>query len=357
FGANLAPSMGAATPEAIRAAHRQLHDAIASTPGVAAAAISWGALPMSGDDEALFWREGQPRPASPDDMLWTLRYVVEPEYFAAMRIPLVRGRFLSLRDDEHAPRVAAVDEEFARKFFGDGDPIGRRINVELYDTPVQIVGIVRHVNQWGLDADAAQPVRAQLYLPFMQLPDPAMRQTASGVSVVVRRDGTNPDALGAIGRSIARVNAEQVIYDVRSLDQVVAASVASRRFAMLVLAAFAIQALALAALGIYGVLAHVVRQRTHELGVRMALGARPRDLTRIVLSRALTLVGTGIGIGLAMSAGVTRLMGDLLFGISPVDPGTFTAVALLLLVVALLACAIPTYRATHADSLAALRVE
>ncbi|HWW87344.1 MAG TPA: FtsX-like permease family protein, partial [Vicinamibacterales bacterium] len=317
----------------------------------------WGAFPMSADDEALFWMEGQPKPASPNDMLWTLRYIVEPEYLAAMRIPLVRGRFLSPHDDEHGPLVAVVDEVFARKFFGDSDPIGRQINVDMYDRPLQIVGVVRHVNQWGLDSDATQTVRAELYLAFMQLPDPAMRQTASGVGVVVRGDNLKTGTLAAVQRSMARTNAEQVMYRGRSLDDVVAASVASRRFVMVVLIAFAVTALALAALGIYGVLAHVVRQRTHEFGVRIALGARPSDVTRVVLGRGVVLAASGIGVGLASAAGMTRMMGNLLFGVSPIDPATFSTVALVLLVVSVMACVVPTYRATRADPLTALRAE
>ncbi len=357
FGANLAPSMNAASPDAIRAAHRQLHDAIASTPGAAAAAFSWGALPMAGDDEAVLWMEGQPKPASANDMLWALRYVVEPEYFAAMRISLIQGRLLSTGDRERTPLVAGVDEVFARKFFGEVDPVGRRINVDMYDTPVQIVGVVRHVNQWGFDSDATQTIRAQLYLAFMQLPDGAMRQTASGVSVIVRGDGSNTGMLGAIRRSIASVNNEQVMYAVQPLEQIVAASVASRRFVMIVLLTFAATALALAALGIYGVLAHIVRLRTHELGIRVALGASSRDLMGTVLARGLTLASAGVAIGLAAAAALTRLMGNLLFGVSPVDPATFSAAALLLLTVALIACAVPAVRATRADPLLALRSE
>jgi predicted permease len=166
FGVNIRAARGRSI-DAIRAADRQLHDAIASTPGVAAASLSWGAFPMNGDDEDLFWLDGQPKPESMNDMLWSLRYIVEPDYLSAMGIPLERGRFFSAQDDEHAPRVAVIDEVFARTFFPNQDPIGRTVNID--DGVLQIVGIIGHVHQWGLDHDDTQTVRAQLYRPFMQI--------------------------------------------------------------------------------------------------------------------------------------------------------------------------------------------
>jgi len=355
FGATLPPPLVGASADAVRAAERELHDALAATPSVVAASLSWGALPLNGDDEAVFWPDGQPRPMSAADMGWALRYVVEPDYLTAMRISLVRGRFFSARDDERAPLVAVVDDVFARKFFPGQDPIGRRINVDAYRTPIEIVGEVGHVNQWGLDSDAVQTVRAQLYLPFMQLPDQAMRLAATGVSVVVRTDGTNPEIFESLRRASGQLHADEVLYGAQTMEEIIAESLAARRFAMIVFAAFAAAALVLASLGIYGVLSHVVAQRTHELGIRLALGARTRDVAWLVVGQGTALAAAGAAIGLAAAAGLTRLMRSLLFGVNPIDPPTFAAVAALLIVVALVACWLPARRATRTDPLVALR--
>jgi putative ABC transport system permease protein len=356
FGVSLAPPMMRAPADAIRAAERQLHDRVASTPGVVAASISWAAFPMSGDDEHLFWKDGQPKPASPNDMSWALRYIVEPDYLSAMRIPLRRGRFFTAHDDERAPRVAVVDEEFAQKFFHDADPIGKRLNDES-PGQVEIVGVVAHVNQWGLDRDDTQPLRAQLYLPFFQLPDPAIRLTPAGVGIVMRTDGTAPDVMGAIRRKTAALDPDQTMFSVQTLDEIVAGSLAPRRITMALLGAFALTALALASLGIYGVLAHKVGQQTHELGVRIALGARPVDVTTLVVGQGLRLALGGVALGVAGAVALTRLMATLLIGVSPIDPATFGGVAALLVLVALVACWIPARRATRVDPLLALRTE
>jgi len=160
FSLSMPPSTMKASPDAIRARVRALDDRFAAIPGLRAVSLSWGSLPMSGDDERLFWLEGQPKPASENDMSWALCYVVDPGYLQAMRIPLERGRFLATHDDEHAPLVVAVDEVFARKFFPNQNAIGKRININGYVAPAEIVGVVRHVKQWGLGDDDKQQLRA-----------------------------------------------------------------------------------------------------------------------------------------------------------------------------------------------------
>ena len=185
FGVKLAPSMAAKSPDAIRAALRDLHDRLAATPNVQAVSLQDGAVPLSDDDEELFWMDGQPKPSSPNDMNWALKYVVEPDYLQAMGLRLERGRFFSEGDREGSPYVVVIDDTLARKYFGGADPIGRRLNVDDYDAPAQIVGVVAHVKQWALDRDREQ-LQAQIYLPFMQMGDRAVASEASGVGVVLR---------------------------------------------------------------------------------------------------------------------------------------------------------------------------
>jgi len=354
FGVTL-PSARGLSADAIRAAERQLHDSISGAPGVAAASLSWGAFPLSGDDEDVFWLDGQPKPSSMNDMLWSLRYIVEPDYLAAMGIPLQRGRFFSPQDDEHAPRVAVIDDVFARKFFPDQDPIGRKLNTG--DGQLQIVGIVGHVIQWGLDSDDAQSVRAQMYRPFMQISDAAIKLTPSGMTAVVRSAGPLEDVLGAVRQSTARLFADRVIYGAETMQEIIGRSLAARRFTMTLFAVFALAALVLASIGIYGVLSHLVLQRTHEIGVRLALGARPSSVAKLVIGEGLGLASAGVAVGVVGALLLTRLMAGLLFRVSPMDPPTFLVVSALLMVVALGACWLPARRATRADPLIALRTE
>jgi predicted permease len=353
FGVNLPSSRGRSV-DAIRAAERQLHDAIARAPGVAAASLSWGSFPMNGDDEEIFWLDGQRKPASTSDMLWSLRYIVEPDYLAVMGIPLQRGRFFSPQDDEHAPPVAVVDEVFARKFFPDQDPIGRRLNIDE-GGQLLIVGVVGHVVQYGLDNDETQSVRAQIYRSFMQMSDQAMKLTPAGMTVVVRSAGPLDDVLGAIRQSTARLAADRVIYGAETMREIIGRSLAERRFTMTLFAVFAVAALVLASIGIYGVLSHLVLQRTHEIGVRLALGATPSNVATLVIAEGLGLAAAGVAVGVSGALLLTRLMVSVLFRVSAMDPPTFLAVAGLLMVVALAACWLPARRAIKADPLIALR--
>jgi len=354
FGVALPPS---ASPAAARSSFRQLHDKLASVPGIQAVSLSGGAIPMLGDDEELFWVEGQPKPSTDKDMNWTLRYTVEPGYFEAMTIPLKRGRFLTSQDNEHSPLVAVIDESFAGKYFGRQDPIGKHINIKGIDTPLEIVGVVGHVKQFGLDTDDKETLHAQLYCPFMQIADKDLHQTATGVDVVLRSDEANRATLESIRNAITTINGQQFIYDVRTFDEIISKSLAAQRFSMILLGAFAALALLLASVGIYGVISYVVGQRTHEIGIRMALGAQRLHILRLILGRGGILALAGVGLGLASALGLTRLMASLLYGIRATDPLTFAGVAILLTLVALAACYIPARRATRVDPMVALRYE
>ena len=357
FSVALPPSATAMSADAARSTYRQLHDKLASVPGVQAVSLSGGAMPMIGDDEELFWIEGQPRPATDKDMNWTLRYTVEPDYFAAMKIPLQRGRLLTSQDNEHSSLVTVVDESFAGKYFPRQDPIGKHINVKGVDRPLEIVGVVGHVKQWGLDADDKETLHAQLYCPFMQLADKDVQDTGSGVDVVLRSDNAHPATVDSIRNAVTSMNARQFVYNVRTLDGIISKSLAAQRFSMILLGAFAVLALLLASIGIYGVISYVVGQRTHEIGIRMALGAERLQILRLILGGGGMLALAGVVLGLASAAALTRLMASLLYGVRATDPVTFAAVATLLTLVALTACYIPARRATKVDPMVALRYE
>jgi len=338
---------------------------IRAVPGVAQAAVST-LIPLAGNDNEMpFYVVGRPRPASQGDMNWALVYGTNPGYLESMRIPLVRGRFIDARDSRHAAPVVAVDEVLARGLFPKEDPIGKSIAVPDLGAdfgteitrPMEIVGIVGHVNHWGQASDDTAKVRNQVYVPIAQMPEPFMRGVATG-SIFLVRAATNPRALvPAVRRAVAEAGDEQPVYNVRSMSEIVSASIAGRRFSMLLLGIFAGLALVLAAVGIYGVISYAVAQRTHEIGIRMALGARPGDVLRTVVAQSMSPVLAGVAIGLAASFGLTRMMANLLYGVRATDPVTFCAVPLALFAVALAASMIPARRATRIDPTTALRHE
>ncbi len=345
------------TPGATRASMRRLQDTVAAVPGIEAASLNAGALPMSGDSEAPFWIEGQPKPTTAAEMKTSLFYVVEPDYLKAMGIPLRRGRFLTSSDNEHSPFAIVIDEQFARLHFAGQNPIGRRVNIAILDSVAEIVGIVGHVKQWGLAEDTHSPIQAQFYMSISQVPDQFMPLLARGGIFVVRTHGSPETEVGAIRRALEKVNREIVVYETRTMDKIIADSLAARRFSMILLGLFAALALALACVGVYGVISYLAGQRTHEIGLRMALGAQRRDVLRLIFGDGAKMALAGVAVGIAASAALTRLMANLLFGVSAYDPLTFLAVACLLILVALAASYIPARRAMRVDPMVALRYE
>jgi predicted permease len=359
FEMSLEPTAFTQPVATIRARMRDVHDRLAATRGVQAVSISWASLPLGGDDEQLFWMDGQPKPSSPSDMNWALRYIVEPGYLKAMGLTLREGRFFTGADRSDAPPVVVVDETLARQYFGSADPVGRRVNLDGYDAPAQIVGVVGHVKQWALDGRDGEQLQAQMYLPFAQLTDANMALVPSGFGAVVRDDGTAPDVFAAVRRTVAAISPDAIVYRAQTMNALVAESLAARRFSMTLFGTFAALAVVLASIGLFGVVSHLVGQRTHEIGVRLALGARQDDVLRWVIGQGVRMALAGVALGTLAALALTRVMAhsSLLFGVTATDPLTFATVALVLSAVALAACYIPARRAARVDPLTALRAE
>jgi predicted permease len=345
------------SPQAVRATWRQLHDSLNAVPGVQAASLDASSIPMASESDLPFWLEGQPKPSSQAEMKITLFYIVEPDYLNVMKIPLERGRFLSPHDDEHSPPVVVIDERFARDYFGGKDPIGKHVNFGILNVTAKIVGVVGHVKQFGLDEGPAPGLEAQCYFPIMQFPDRFIPLLARRVGVVARTAGSPLAQLGSIRQVLGEVNAQSVMYDTKAMDGIIADSLAVRRFSMVLLGTFAALALVMSCVGIYGVISYLASQRTHEIGVRMALGAERWHVLQMVLREGAKLALVGVAIGVVAAFGLTRLMAKMLFGVSAHDPLTFAGVAGLLILVALVACYIPARRAAKVDPMVALRYE
>jgi predicted permease len=345
------------TPDSVRASLQQVRDRLQSVPGVQAVSLTVGSMPMSGDSELPFWIDGRPKPATDSEMPTALFYTAQPDYLKAMDIPLVRGRFLTSQDNEHSPQVMVIDQQFARLYFHGENPIGQRVHIEMLGTTPEIVGIVGHVKQWGLDRDSTSKVQAQFYFPISQVPDSLMPLLAGGTGVVVRTANAPQSAVAPIRGAIERYNSRIVMYETETMDAIIADSLSSRRFSMILLGAFAGLALLLSCIGIYGVISYLVGQRLHEIGIRLALGAQQRDVLRMILGEGARMALLGVGIGLAAALALTRLMQRMLFGVSAHDPLTFFAVAALLFLVAIAACYTPALRATRVDPSRSLRFE
>ncbi|HMG35708.1 MAG TPA: ABC transporter permease [Blastocatellia bacterium] len=360
FDLSISPALRNATPAAIRSTLREVIDKISSTPGVTAASLSAGASPLISEDDLFFWIDGQPKPASQSEMHMSLIYRIEPDYLSAMGIPLKRGRFFTDADDERSQPVAVIDEAFAHQYFGSDDPVGQAIRFGESTPPSLIVGVVGHVHQWSIDADDKESLQAQLYVPFRALPDSEMDAPLT-VGVLARDDGSSGRSvaglLESIRESVQSQSSQNVISAPLTMNEAISTSLAERRFAMILLGSFAGAALLLASLGIYGVISYLVGQLSHELGIRLALGAQRRDILRLVMGHGMKMAVAGVVIGLVGSFGLTRLIIGMLYGVRATDPMTFTFITVLLIGIAAMACYIPARRATRVDPLAALRQE
>ncbi|MEW6209480.1 MAG: ABC transporter permease [Acidobacteriota bacterium] len=311
-------------------------------------------LPFSGSrSHTSFSIEGRPSAAPGESPNSDFR-TVSPDYFNTLGIQLLRGRSFTERDTKDSPAVVVINEEMARRYFADEDPIGRRIQIGNPEEirrhgkalSREIIGIIRDVKHWELKERG----EAELYTPLTQMPDSTM-------FLAVRGDERVANLVGAIRDAVRTLDPHQAVSNIRLMEERLSYSIATERINTVILGFFAVVALLLAALGIYGVMSHAVTQRTHEIGVRMALGAERRDIFRLVVGQGLTLAVIGVALGLAASLALMRFLSTLLFGVEATDPLTYTGVSLILLVVAMLACYLPARRATRVDPMIALRYE
>ena len=351
------PSNSGTTPAETRARLRRFDADMRAIPGVEAVSVTLGSRPMIHDSELPFWVEGEPKPASFNDMHQAMFYLVESGFKQAMGVTLERGRFVTEQDNENAPTVVDIDDVFARSYFPNQDPIGQHIHIAGFDVEAEIVGVVGHIRQWGPGNDPKTAIEAQFYYPFMQLPPKLMQLVADGVAVVLRTHEDPGAIMGLVRRNVSEFDPGAVVYAVETMNEVISSSMAARRLSMILLAGFAVLALALSCVGIYGVISYLVGERTREIGVRMALGARRGDVLRLILGQGARMALLGVLPGIFLSLGLTRLMSSQLFGVTPHDPLTFTGVAVVFVIVALAACYVPARRAARVDPMVALRYE
>jgi putative ABC transport system permease protein len=335
-------------PQQRVAFYEQLVEGIETLPGVRSAA-AMNSVPLDGIPFGSSFRvDGRPEPPPGESPVADIRWT-QGGYFETMGIPLLRGRLMDGRDarNEDGSRVVVVNETLVRRMFPDEDPIGKRIVIS-WGGPVmsEIIGVVGDVKHMSLRTD----VRPMTYWPHAQ-------ETSGFMYVIVRADGDPMQLVPAIRRQVQALYPLLPLYDVRTMNELLAASVAQPRFNMLMLGLFALVALILAAVGIYGVIAYSVTQRTREMGIRMALGAQNRDIISLVVRQGMILVVSGVALGLCGAFASTRVLSSLLFEVDTLDPATFGGIAVLLALVALLASYVPARRATRVDPIIAVRHE
>ena len=330
----------------------RIKDRISELPGVTRTALATG-LPMSGGGATIHFNIAGRPPKGPEEYKLAGYRAVTPEYFETLAIPLRRGRSLSPRDRQSAPLVAVINESMARQFFADVDPVGQRFAIgsepDAESQFAEIVGVVGDVAQ-SFEAGA----RAEYYLSYAQYPHPVFAGMYRNVSLVVRSD-KEPAALGSSARAaLHELDPDQPLVNVRTMEAAISNSVAQPRLQMLLLVIFAGVAAALAVVGVYGVMAYTVSQRTQEIGVRVALGASQSDVVRMVVGQGARLAAAGITLGLVGAAAATRTMQSLLFETSGLDPLTFVAAPLMLGAAALFASYLPARRAASVAPIVAI---
>jgi len=314
-------------------------------PGVdASGSISW--LPLAGGGAATSMEiVGQPKPPTGQEPVTDVR-VISHEYLKAMGVPLLKGRLFNELEAADLKGRVVINDTMARRHWPGEDPIGKRVRIAWDSIEDEVIGVVGDVKHAGLDGE----VRAMTYWPFQRSPYGTM-------TIAVRTAGAAPGVVNAIAGVVRQMDPDLVVANIQTMEEVVANSVAERRLTMLLLTVFAGAALLLAAVGIYGVIAYSVTQRTQEIGIRMALGAPRGSVLRMVVGQAMTLALVGVALGAAGAWVLTRLMQKLLFGVTPSDPVTFVAVSALLALVAAIAASVPGLRATRVDPVIALRSE
>ncbi len=326
--------------------YRQLLDRVRAIPGVDSAGIT-SRLPLEGMPGTRFNLDGRTQP-SPGQWPVAGYLRVSPEYFGTVGIPILKGRHFTPQDNKGSQNVVIISDSLARRYWEDQDPTGKRLwhTADGQGVYAVVIGVAANHRQEGLEKES----RPIIYLPHAQCPD-------SYMSIAVRTQ-TDPASLtGAIQKEMYELDPDQPPFDVRTMEQGVSLYLAQRRLVLMLMGTFAAAALVLAVIGIYGVVSYSVSQRTQEIGLRMAIGARPGDVLRMVLGRGLRLILAGAGLGIAASLGLTRLLSSQLYGIRPTDPWTFFVAALLLVAASLVACYLPARGAMRIDPMSSLKAE
>ncbi|MBZ5719241.1 MAG: ABC transporter permease [Acidobacteriia bacterium] len=333
--------------------YQQVLDKVRALPGVQSAVLARN-LPMSGGDPSMpIAIEGTPPPPSQTPVVSRFRSI-GPGYFHGLQTAMLRGREFDENDSKAAPSVAIVSQSLAHLYWPNEDPIGKRLKPEMPGGQwCTVVGLAADVRHWAADVD----IEPTVYYPYTQVPDSYLPLLEGSMSIAVRSSGSQAGLLSEIRSVVAEVNKGVPVSDVKTMDEMVEDSGSLRRFDMWLIGTFAVLALALAGIGIYGVMAYSVSQRTREIGIRIALGAQQESVLRLIVGQGAKLAGTGVVVGLLGAFALTRVMASLLYGVSPTDCWTFVIVPLLVLFFIVLACYVPARRAARVDPIIALRYE
>ncbi len=340
-------------PPRIRAAWQDLLDHSRAVPGVDSVTMV-DTVPLRQGNNQVNYSTSADRPPDEKQPL-VLASSVTSEYLRVMGMRLLRGRFVEDSDRVGSQPVVVIDEVMAQQVFGERDPLGQHLWVDLGNDPVTVVGVVNHVRYWGLAGDDQNPVRAQLYYPFMQLPDRFLRRWSELMSIAVRTNVAPLSVVESLRHAVRGSTGDQVLYSVSTMEQLASDSLAQQRFLMLLIGIFAGLALLLACIGIYGVLAYLTGQRVPEIGVRMALGATARDVVNLVLRQSLAMILIGVAVGIFGALAAARLLERSVEGVRNIEPLTFAMMIALLIAAALAASFIPARRASQVDPIKALR--
>jgi predicted permease len=342
-------------PARTRAAWQDILDRAQRVPGVQSIAMV-DTVPMrEGDNELGYWTTSA-EPSRNQKPL-ALADSVTPDYLKVMGIPLRKGRFFNKHDRLGNERVVVIDEVLAQHAFGGQEPIGKRLWTDLVPEPLLIVGVVGHVRYWGLAGDDQAHVRAQFYYPFAQVPDQYLRRWSELMSIAIRTGSPPLNVVEPLRRGVRGATRDQVLYQIRTMEQLASATLARQKFLLLLFGIFSGFALLLACIGIYGVLAYLTNQQAAEIGIRMALGATARDVIRLVFRQSLGMILAGAGLGIAGAFAAGRLLERLVTGVQSMEALTFAFMTLILIVAALLASFLPARHASRIDPMRVLRQE
>lgn len=351
-GVGLSPAV-TSDPARIRTAWKEILARVSAIPGVESGAINIS-LPLQGE-ESVQYSVG-PGGASGDPLRFTRVGTPTLDYWKAMRIPLVRGRLFTEQDTATSALVVIIDELLAANAFPVEDPVGKQLNLQHFGS-ARVVGVVRHLRYSALDEDVSGTSKEQVYVPFEQLPDAFLRPLAPGMGLVLRTSVNPASIQQSLRQAVARTGLDQPVHNVVTMEQIIGGSLAERRLVLQMLGIFGGLALALASVGIAGVVSYTMSRRLREIAIRIALGARPQQVLRLAMGQAMTMVALGVGVGLAAWLALMQIISSWLYKVTPTDPVTLAGVAVMLSAVTLAATYLPAHRSLCVDPVDVLRLQ